>query len=96
MMNKKRKILLYVYTFIVFIVGVLYVPVRSIWGNEGNIHRASHTQIWMLVEKNHVINGFRPIYELDFPRILVSLLVVSLMTGAMYLVLDDRKKSTKL
>ena len=95
-MNKKRKILLSVYTLIVFIVGVLYVPVRSIWGNEGNIHRASHRQIWTLVEKNHVINGYRPIYELDYSRILISLLVISLMTGAMYLVLDDPKKSTKL
>lgn len=94
-MNINRKRLLCGYSIVIFFVGIIFIPVKSVWGQEQNIYTYKHTPIWNLVDTRHNINGYNPVYEIDISRIVLSLVIITLITIALYLVFDDKKLINK-
>lgn len=90
-MNKKRKILLSIYSLMLVITGILFVPAYSVWGSDKNIDTIQYVPLWKLMNNKKSINGFTPIYELCISRIIVTIVVITLITISLYFVLDDKK-----
>lgn len=88
-MNKKRKILLAVYSALIFIFGLIVVPVKSVWGPSRTLYSCKYTTIWNTVDMQHNINGFNPVNELDLQRIVITLTVLTIITIALYLIFGD-------
>ncbi|AIQ14429.1 hypothetical protein PDUR_22880 [Paenibacillus durus] len=92
-MGNQRNILLIIYGVLVFILGVLFVPVKKVWGPENNltVQDVIYAPLWRLTNKSQDINGFNPIYELQTERLLYTIFIVTLLFSVIYVFLFQKK-----
>jgi hypothetical protein len=83
---KKRRALLYTYSTFVFIFGLCYIPLKSVY--EGKLYKVVYAPIWK-VNARIMVNDSTLYYEIDIHRILITLLVFTLITTALYIVFND-------
>ncbi|WP_055106803.1 hypothetical protein [Paenibacillus ihumii] len=86
-MNKYQRILLGGYGLCVVVFGLLVVPAYVTWGQERNIATLEYIPIWKLLKENLQVNGFTPIYEIDYGRVLLIIGVLSILTTVLCLIL---------
>lgn len=79
------KVISLIYSILIFIFGILLVPQKIVWGpeNEKTITSVTYAPIWKLSDSGNV-NGFLRIYTVDTPRLLVTLLVITLIMYSLY------------
>jgi|GEM_PF-3342998 len=90
-MNKMKRLILWIYAGLVLVFGILRVPVYARWGSTGMLAEVKYTWLWQVTDKGQTINGFTPYHEIDMKRLLLTLLVLSLITGALYLSFKDQE-----
>lgn len=95
-MNLFRRILLCIYSLIIFIVGVYYIPCYLVFGTGVNKHieKLKYVKIWELIDESKMINDTVLRYELCISRVIYQFLIISIIMIALYLVLGNIKKDT--
>ncbi|NUU59895.1 hypothetical protein [Paenibacillus agri] len=93
-MKRLRSTMLAIYSAILFIVGILRVPVTAHWGPKNQIDHQRFVALWELqaTDKHQTIDNYYPIYELDIVRVIYTILIVSLLMYSIYLALSSRHK----
>lgn len=94
-MNLYQKILLVAYGILIIIFGFLHVPTYLVWGPEKNISTKMYEPVWKLVQEKHYINGFTPMYQIDYGRVLFIIGLFTLVTLVIYLILAEMNKTEK-
>ncbi|WP_251037606.1 hypothetical protein [Paenibacillus albidus] len=88
--------MLVIYMVILFIVGVLRVPVTVYWGPEQKLDAQKFVALWELqaTDPHQTIDNYFPIYELNIVRVVYEILIISLLMYSLYLVLSNVRKSS--
>ncbi|MCE5171046.1 hypothetical protein LQV63_17230 [Paenibacillus profundus] len=93
MMKRINEILLAIYGIMILIFGVLYVPYHLIWGPEENIYDVKYAPLWKTIDYNKYINGFQPIYQLQLPKLVYEIFIITLVFLIIYLLFNNRKSN---
>lgn len=84
----KKKVFV-IYSVLIIFVGLIAVPLKSIYN--GDVVYFKYGPIWTLVNKKLSINGEQLYYVLDVQRLIITLIVITLCTGSIYLYMNDKK-----
>ncbi|MDR0268394.1 hypothetical protein [Paenibacillus sp.] len=87
---KIREVLMSVYLVVIFVVGVLFVPVTEKWGPDLKIETKKFVPLWQLVD-HRTIDSFTPLYEIDIVRVIYAIGIATLM---LYVSLQISKESS--
>lgn len=91
-MKKEKNIMLLFYLVTIVIKGVLLVPSYLVYGSTlKEVEGLYYVPLWLLMEKKHLINGFKPIYEIDLFRVIYELGMLTLIFYILYLLLKNNK-----
>ncbi|MBE5966922.1 MAG: hypothetical protein E7255_08150 [Lachnospiraceae bacterium] len=92
-----KKVLFAIYTVIIGILGVFFVPCNLVYGYGGKLEiiSAEFVPIWKLIDKTQLINGNYARYELILSRVLYTFAIIALIMFLVYLVFDktDNRKN---
>lgn len=87
MKSKFKRIILLVYAALIFITGILLVPCNLLYGYgvASNILSVEYKPIWILINKNTVINQAYARYDINITRAGYTFIVISVISLALYL-----------
>jgi hypothetical protein len=71
------------------LVGIIFVPCYEIWGTEKNISGHYYIFLFKLMEERAEHNGFPILYDIDYPRIIYSIGVITIITTAIWILLNE-------
>ena len=77
---------------ILLLIGVFFVPYQLEWGPEKNIYSATYAPIWMTINRHVEVNGFHPLYVLQFQKLLSELIVFVIFFVMTYMYLSGRSR----
>lgn len=93
-MKDYKVIILSAYGLILTIVTLLFVPVYEIWGSqEKYVEGLEYHPIWILMNNNHIINGFSPRYELCIDRCIYQIVILTMIAVVIYLIFHSINKN---
>jgi hypothetical protein len=80
-----RITLLWIYLTVIVVLGILFVPVKAVWGPEKEIYNLYYVPLWLLKKARYTINGYALRYELYIDRAFYELAIVTLIFGVIYI-----------
>lgn len=89
MLARIRRALFGAYLTIIFVIGVLFVPIRAVWGPENQVEYTNYVPIWLLEKMNYTINGYILRYELCVGRIMFELLLLTIIFLVVYFICKE-------
>ncbi|MCY9517899.1 hypothetical protein [Paenibacillus apiarius] len=86
-----KKVFLAIYLVVVTFIGVVYVPVTVVWGQERKFVSEKYVPLWELQEAEHTIDNYLPVFELNYLRLVYELLIATLIVYTLYLIFKTEK-----
>ncbi len=85
-----KKNIFLIYSVLISIVGLFVVPLRSIY--DGKVVYYKYGPIWTLMNNKMSINRQTLYYVLDVPRLVITLIVITICAFSLYLYMNDKER----
>jgi len=88
-LSKIRILIIVIYIIVIFLINVIYVPVKEVYGQSLElVYGYSYQKLWLLKDGMVQVNGYDLYYEICFERMINATIQVTLISASLYLLLS--------